>query len=116
MNKEFFEEMGDLLLFPFRVLFSVFDTDNSIAMFIANILIISCSLSFILVSINVPVPILRIWEYILFALSALYSVRVLFKPAYEEIPAIYYYFSLLLFVIGCISLCSDKLLRLFQAA
>lgn len=98
MNKEFFEEMGDLLLFPFRIVFSVFDTDNSIAMFIANTLIISCSLSFILVSINVPVPILRIWEYILFALSALYS------------------FSLFLFAVGCISLCSDKLLRLFQAA
>ena len=116
MSKEFFEEMGGLLLFPFRVIFSVFDTTNSTAMFISNTLIISCSLSFILVSINVPVPILRIWEYILFALSALYSARTLFKPAYEEVPVIYYYFSLLLFVIGCISLCFDKLLRLFQVA
>ena len=115
MNKEFFEEIGNLLLFPFQVVLSIFDTDNSIAMFIVNVLIISFSLTIILIGINTDIK-MRIWEYILFALSALYSARVLYRPTYCEVPEIYYYFSLFLFAIGCISLFFEKLLQLFQAA
>ena len=116
MNKEFFEEAGDLLLLPFRVVLSVFDADNQLAMFVSNTLIISFSFAVIFIGIGSPEIKFRIWEYILFGLSLLYSARTMFKPAYENTEAKYYYFALFLFALGCISLFSDKLLQLFQVA